>query len=240
MKKIIIVSVLAMCLLLTACGGSAPAQPTAEPTPQATEAPAEENMDAAQPQEVLGAYVAYQGTVNNIADGIIETLIDPEAGDGMENIINYMVLEDTLFFNANGEAISLEDIKEGDLISAYVPTNSTAPMILPAQYQVKVIVVSDPEQAVSSFMNDFVEQDGMLVDSTNSLALNIAEETQILDITGQELKAEDLSGKDLLVFYNMSTMSIPAQTAPVKVIVIGETEVIAEPENLESEPAEAK
>ena len=47
-----------------------------------------------------------------------------------------------------------------------------------------------------------------------------ADDTKIVDKNEKEYKG-DLDKNDLIVFYGVSTKSIPAQTTPTKVVVLG-------------------
>ena len=53
-----------------------------------------------------------------------------------------------------------------------------------------------------------------------SLKLNVSEETDISSVSGKDVTVADLPGQNLLVFYAITTRSIPAQTPPTKVIVL--------------------
>lgn len=51
-----------------------------------------------------------------------------------------------------------------------------------------------------------------------------ADDTKIVDKDEKEYKG-DINKNDLIVFYDVSTKSIPAQTTPTKVVVLGENEI---------------
>ena len=51
-----------------------------------------------------------------------------------------------------------------------------------------------------------------------------ADDTKIVDKDEKEYKG-DLDKNDLIVFYSVSTKSIPAQTTPTKVVVLGKNEI---------------
>jgi len=101
--------------------------------------------------------------------------------------------------------------------------DATKPMILiyPPQYRAEVVVVGEDEHNLKA---DLFDEN--LVSADNRLKLNITEETEVVLRDGTAFTG-DLAGKLLLVFYGASTKSIPAQTVPVKVVV------------LENEPEEA-
>lgn len=229
MKKTLIALVLLIAILAAGCGSAAPAETgapadasaeTTQPDPaMEPETPAEDVMP-----ELTPSYVKNQLTVTGVDEEIIETTIDPENPDNKENIINFLITPDTLIYDSQGEKKELSDIQKGALISVYTDAFSPAPLILPPQYQADVIILEDPEAETPVFnhVDTFIMNEGILVDAGNSLALNISEEVPVVDKEGNEADAGDLAGKDLLVFYDVSTRSIPAQTTPLKIVVLGE------------------
>lgn len=58
----------------------------------------------------------------------------------------------------------------------------------------------------------------------NTLKIATADDTKIVDKNEKEYKG-DLDKNDLIVFYGVSTKSIPAQTTPTKVVVLGKNEI---------------
>lgn len=92
-------------------------------------------------------------------------------------------------------------------------------MIYPPQYNPEVIIVESKE--MGSVTVDFFNKD--LVNTDNSLKLNVGEETVVQSQSGKEVSAKDLAEQHLLVFYTITTRSIPAQTPPTKVIVLDAT-----------------
>ena len=69
-----------------------------------------------------------------------------------------------------------------------------------------------------------------LTDKTNKLQLNISDETRILNMEGAKIKlsAEDVKNQDALVFYDITTRSIPAQTTPSLVLLLTQAEEAGE------------
>ena len=60
--------------------------------------------------------------------------------------------------------------------------------------------------------------------AANTLKIATADDTKIVDKDEKEYKG-DINKNDLIVFYDVSTKSIPAQTTPTKVVVLGENEI---------------
>ena len=178
----------------------------------------------------MPSYVSKIVTVTEIRDkdNVISTTINEEDKENPENTINYTFTDNTIVLGyANGDVKALKDIKVGDKITVFSNAYSPAPLILPPQYSADVIVVEDETEKLNNVNVDTYVKDetGKLVNLANTLALNIADDTEIVDREGKKVDANDLDRKDLVVVYNIETRSIPAQTNPVKVIVLGENEM---------------
>lgn len=233
MKKTVIALLLIMALLCAGCGSTA-AQPTETPaqtetpateTPEQTQTPADESEDS-MVLEPMASYISYQVTVTEVLEEFIQTTTDVNDAENYENTINYVPGEDTLVFDAQGNRLSLSDVKAGDLLTVYTGAYTPAPMIMPPQYQAEIIIIEDPEaeSPVFTFADTFVAgEEGMLVGLGNTLALNMSEDVESVDRDGQAWE-DELENMDLLVFYDVSTKSIPAQTTPLKVVVLGQNE----------------
>jgi len=91
-------------------------------------------------------------------------------------------------------------------------------MIYPPQYKAEVITVDKQEKNVKVDLFD-----SELISADKSLKLNIFDSTEIVLENGQKFEG-DIANRKLVVIYDKSTRSIPAQTTPVKVIVLNEEE----------------
>ena len=130
-----------------------------------------------------------------------------------DNTNLFVVNKDTLIFDNTGKEVEL---KKGDKVTAYNFTNKPMLLIYPPQYNPEVIIVET--EAVSSVAVDLFNKD--LLSEAYSLKLNVSEETKIVHASGEEGKVADLADQHLLVFYTITTMSIPAQTPPIKIIIL--------------------
>ena len=232
MKKSVIVMLLIVALLTAGCGSTA-AEPTETPaqteTPAATETPAEASGEPSPAGETVSdmpSYIANQVTVSDITEEFIQTTTDLNDAENYENTINYVPTDDTLVFDAQGNKLSISDVKAGDLLTVYTGAYTPAPLIMPPQYQAEIIIIEDPEaeSPVFTCADTFVaDEEGLLTGLGNTLALNMSDEVEIVDRNGQPCEAE-LANMDLLVFYAESTKSVPAQTTPLKVVVLGSNE----------------
>lgn len=132
------------------------------------------------------------------------TMTEAEVKDGAVNGID---VKDCFILNENGEAVELKD---GDTVKVFA-----------AEGKSTVVVVTETE-GVAVDVDTYKTSDtfGVVINSVEELALNIDENSDIVDLNGEKVAHTELDGKDLVVFYNMATMSIPAQTNPLKVVVL--------------------
>jgi len=130
-----------------------------------------------------------------------------------ENINVFVVNNETLVFDNTGKEVKLQ---KGDQVTAYTYANKPMLMIYPPQYNPEVIIVETKEMGIVEV--DFFNKE--LVNADNTLKLNVGKETELLSLSGKKVKAKDLAEQHLLVFYKITTMSIPAQTPPSKVVVL--------------------
>lgn len=184
-----------------------------------SEAPAEEvELISEETAAPVANYVTFTGKITAI-DEEKYTLINGEE----EFFFNKSALQLTL--DKNGEMCELA---VDDEVTLYV--NGNTPMILsyPANYAPTVVVKeSEIEMAINvDTYHAFGEEANSYINAAETLVLNVAEETEIIKLS-REMFDGNLDGQDLVVFYNMATFSIPAQTTPVKVIVLNKAQETA-------------
>ena len=187
----------------------------------------------------IPSYISNTVTVTEVGEGKIATTLNKEDAENPENTVNYTILENTLVFNSKGEKKEVKDIEKDADITVFTNSYSPAPLIMPPQYQADVIIINDGEEIGSVNVDTYIADGERLINAANSLVLNIGETTKIVDKDGKEVKADELKNKDLVVFYTITTRSIPAQTTPEKVVVLGENETalaqIADAQNVTAE-----
>ncbi|MCL2408764.1 MAG: copper amine oxidase N-terminal domain-containing protein [Oscillospiraceae bacterium] len=124
---------------------------------------------------------------------------------------------------------SIEDIEEGDTVTAYVPANAPMAMIYPPQYTVNVLVAGVPEN-VNYHIDRFVawgNENYPLLAYGGGFAFAIDEDTVVVTADGNEFNFEygNLENRRLIVIYGPSTRSIPEFATATKVIVLFEDAV---------------
>ncbi|MGA3677780.1 stalk domain-containing protein [Lysinibacillus agricola] len=175
--------------------------------------------------QVEPVFIKVAGTVDNVEQRDNATYYTVKEGEDTNVLV---VNDDTLVFDNTGKEVELQ---KGDKVTAYTYANKPMLTIYPPQYNPEVIIVETKEMGTVEV--DFFNKE--LVNTDNTLKLNVGEETELLSLSGKEVKAEDLAEQHLLVFYTIATMSIPAQTPPSKVVVL---DTIAE-ESGEVDPSES-
>lgn len=172
------------------------------------------------------SYIKNDVTVTNIEGDLIESSIYNSDAENPENTIKYLITKNTMVFDEDGNKKSAEDVKKDSVLTVFSDSYAPAPLILPPQYSADIIIIKDTEKSepVSIDADTYIKNEDRLTNAANTLVLNIGEEAVITDLDGKEVKEEELENKDLLVFYTISTRSIPAQTNPHKIIVLGENE----------------
>ena len=109
--------------------------------------------------------------------------------------------------------------KTGVFTGSYEPT----PLILPVQYTANIIIINGDKEGNVNADTYLADEEGY-TNAANTLNIATADDTKIVDKNEKEYKG-DLDKNDLIVFYGVSTKSIPAQTTPTKVVVLGENEI---------------
>lgn len=151
------------------------------------------------------SFVPVTGTIMNITrgNGCCSQMLALRVGNG---IIHFMV-------DAQTFVIDGRQLRTGMRVTAFYDANLPVPLIFPPQYRAQMItVLGRNEQVMLSHFNR------NLVSADRSLQLNIADRTVVQAANGQRF-ACSLGNQDLLVYYTVTTRSIPAQTTPDRVIV---------------------
>lgn len=184
-----------------------------------------EETDAAAPVETA-SYISVDVTVvktDSDVDGIIKTTTDVNNKDDQNNTVNLMITDDTLVYDNLGNKKALSDLTDGSKITVFTGSYEPTPLILPVQYTANVIIINgDKEGNVNA--DTYLADEKGYTNAANTLKIAAADDTKIVDKDEKEYKG-DLDKNDLIVFYGVSTKSIPAQTTPTKVVVLGKNEI---------------
>ena len=225
MKKLIILALaLTILLALAACANNpAPLAPP-EPEPAETQDTApDETADYEYELEIdedfefgdvlwpdmadMGVFGSWKGTVVEISVQYSDPPTYIFSLEGEVGSANFIADFNTFTLGSAPEV--------GDTITGFFLMDMPMAMIYPPQYNVSVIVNGE-------FTNLHVDRfDDELVSYDGSLMLEIGDNTEIILQDGEIFDCE-LAHRKLVVVYDISTRSIPAQTTPSKIIVLFE------------------
>ena len=166
-------------------------------------------------------YLTQSGKVTSIeaseTEGVSIVMIENEQGG-----LRFAVASNTIIVDrATGAYITAADLTEGMAVSVVYDMNSPMGMSMPPFLSNVTAVVANADAGaftVGKFDNE-------LTDMKNMLKLNIDNATtSIQNMQGSRIRLTDadVKGQDALVFYDMMTMSLPAQTNPSFVLILGE------------------
>lgn len=172
-------------------------------------------------------YIKYTGEIQEVIinNGNISILVNSDAKEEGSGYIFHISDNVSLWNRDSGQLVQAKDLEKGMAVEVFFHQDTPTTMSLPPQLTPAVIVVQGKEAHGPVFMGEF---DKDLVSTDNFLKLNIGEETVIVNQKGEKLAKKDIAGNAALVFYGMSTKSIPAQTTPSKVIILAKDEVVEE------------
>ncbi len=122
-------------------------------------------------------------------------------------IVNFAVDMDTVIIDSR-------QLRQGMRVAAFYDSNLPVPLIFPPQYRAQIVTVLGRNEQV--MLNYFDEN---LTAADGSLQLNVGAGTVIKTINGQNITC-NLGEHILLVYYTVTTRSIPPQTTPRKIIVL--------------------
>lgn len=163
-------------------------------------------------------FIEYQGTIDtvNVSEDLLSILVESNV-EGSEDSLVFHISKDVLILDSKTmDYVKVEDLKEDMEVAAFYRDNTPILMSMPGQLTPNVLVVHK-EEGLNVHVATFSEE---LISNDNMLKIEIDEETIIVDEKNEEVNKEDIVGRDLIVFYDVSTKSIPAEARPKKIIVM--------------------
>ncbi|GEN83931.1 hypothetical protein SLU01_22430 [Sporosarcina luteola] len=156
------------------------------------------------------------GVITNIENRENDKFVTVEDEDGM--IMNFWIKDETLIFHSGTtEKMEMSKLEKGMKVEGYYDKNKPMILIYPPQTTPELFFVMDDKEPgnvkVSKFDENFLSLD-------NELKLNIGEDTVLLNQQGEKIEVADLKNKELVVFYTITTRSLPPQTPPTKIIAL--------------------
>lgn len=149
---------------------------------------------------ITGIIQQVQPMMNNCCQQMIT--IQNEKG-----VNNFIISPDTF-------VVDMVRMRVGMLVTAFYDASLPVPLIYPPQYQAAIIGRSHANETmmVSYFDENLLSADG-------NLQLNVSRGTEVLTSNGQEYLCP-VGDNVLIVYYAVTTRSIPPQTTPRKIIVL--------------------
>lgn len=150
-------------------------------------------------------YVPILGTIMNISSG----------NDCCSQMVMLRTDEGTVNFLITPQTQVMDDrqLRIGMRVAAFYDGSLPVPLIFPPQYRAQLITMVGRNEQVA--LNDF---DRNLLARDRSLQLHISGNTVVRTANGQTFHCP-VGGQTLLVFYTVTTRSIPPQTTPSRIIV---------------------
>lgn len=176
-------------------------------------------------------YITHSGKINEVLeDGknfsitVNEKEMLNETSEPQRGAINFNISEEVVVMsNKTQEFIDMDKLVEGSVVEVIYRKDEPMTRSLPPMTNPEVVILKDAteeEEKITSKIDIFDED---LLSSDNSLKINITEDTLIVDKDENELDEKDIYNKELLVSYGPAvTMSIPAQSNAVKIVVLDE------------------
>ncbi len=231
---------IAMALALTVVGSTA-AYAAAGTEKAETNATTNQDVSVEQTEnaqaEVETGYITNTGKVTeieNTEDGNKVVTIENQNGG-----LRFVVSATTMIVDrVTNEVITADKLTKDMQVSVVYDAMSPMGMSLPPYLGNVTAVVANADKGnvcVGMFNNE-------LVNEKEKLQLNVEKETKVLTTLGTKmiLGAEDIKGKNAVVFYDATTRSIPAQTSPSLVLLLEEKEAVVEEAPAEAQVAKVK
>lgn len=160
-------------------------------------------------------FISFEGEIKEITeDG--ESLRVLVTNEGKEESLILGIGEGVLIVGEeNQEILGKDDIKLDGKVKAFYHKTTPMGLSYPGFLTPDVLVINSDKSI--AFVENFDEE---LLSADKELKLNLSDESPIIDTKGNPLTKEDAYGRDLVVFYNILMPSLPAQTNPLKVIVL--------------------
>lgn len=151
--------------------------------------------------------VAITGTIQRVqpmGEDCCQQMITVQNTEGVHNFI----------ISPETYVIDMVRLRSGMQVSAFYDANRPVPLIYPPQYQAVIVGRNVPNEKI--YVGYFDEN---LTSTDEQLKLNISRGTEIITANGQQYLCP-VGQHTLIVYYTMTTRSIPPQTTPRKIIVM--------------------
>jgi hypothetical protein len=139
-------------------------------------------------------------------------------GDGHHNLVVAVITDNTYLLDGkNGKVKKLSSFKVGKEVTVYYSPKMTRS--IPPQTEAYAVVLGDNSEKIGKFFKVeevILSEDGAYVTVVNTNESLVA----TIDKKANKNFAEIKAGDELLMWYDMMTMSLPARTNAKKVVVL--------------------
>lgn len=151
------------------------------------------------------SYLPVTGTILSVSQmNCCNQILSVKTADG---IVQFVISPETLVIDST-------NLRTGMRITGFYDANLPVPLIYPPRYQAQILTALQPQEQVTlGFLNR------NLTASDNSLQLNTSRQTTMVTANGQRFTCSP-GNHVLLVYYTVTTRSIPPQTTPRKIVVM--------------------
>lgn len=164
------------------------------------------------------SYMSFEGYVKELKNDNGYTSIIMNNGKSDEVIGEFRLSEDTMIVNQDTtDTIKAGKIEKGKKVKGFYRKDMPMILIYPPMISPELVVVSSAEPK-NSIKHSFFDENNLSIDK--DLKLNIPKTSLLVDKHGNKVEADKIKNIDLVVIYDVTTRSIPAQTNPLKVIVL--------------------
>lgn len=147
--------------------------------------------------------------------GIIQSITD-HSGDCCSQRITLLTSDGVVHFILSGQTVVIDHtrLRPGMRIAAFYDSNLPVPLIFPPQYQAQLITTLGRNENIM-----LAYFDANLTAADGSLSLNIDRTVRQTTINGQSFTCNP-ADHELLVYYTVTSRSIPPQTTPRRIVVL--------------------
>jgi|GEM_PF-1095796 len=186
-------------------------------------------MDTATTEPLpMPSYTASAGIISEKTDEYIVL------GETMEEQKQFNLSANTVIIKADGTPASLEDCQENVQVTVYHAMATT--MSIPPQSAAKVVVLMDEETTMLPLYGEVAsvtegEKALEILTADGSYMFYGTEETEVVPYKTRNIVtlADIQEGSRILAWAEVMTMSLPAQVAPVKIMLLPDAEEASTP-----------
>ena len=156
----------------------------------------------------------------SVTGTVVEMMPAANTGRGNKGCMMFVSVEDedgnlTVFLvTPSTYVLDYVRITNGMKGTFWYDTNAPVPLIFPPQYNAVAVAEEIPGRNV-----DVGYYNNSLVNDSQTLKLNLDASTEVVTVNNQIFSGSP-AGNNLMVVYDITTRSIPAQTTPSKIVVL--------------------